>query len=220
MSTVKRLASKTKFSKKQMTIGIAAIVLIVLGVALGLSRGWARATGVLSLSRSLYQSSVTETYDANFLPFQKKLDNLGFKLIDKTTIPYNERDGLNTYEPLQDCYVLGYQGISESVQCQKANEFKPESPEAFKQLWVQKSPEIVSFLESNGWRKEYADQTSFTQLIDALNTGHWLRYVKDKGSIRCELTIAYNPPPDYVNPDDQIWVNQFCFRDIKFFGGY
>jgi hypothetical protein len=205
--------------KKQKIVGILVLVIVVMILLAWPLRSWTRNTLVLNIVGVLHMSSTARIYDKDFSIINNSLSNWGFQLIDKTTLPYDDRDGLNTYEPLKGCRVNGYQGIHETITCQKIGEYKPKSPSDFKYLWLKQASSLEKLLNDSSWQKQYSDQPDYTKLFDTPdNNGNWLTYIKNHGRIRCELTVAYNPP--YPNPDDQIWIHEECVREVNLFGGY
>lgn len=201
-------------------IGIAGGVIVLLFVLLAIPfRAWTRAHLAPTLTQVLYGTNTGRIFNNEFSSIREKFSVYGFELIDKTTLPYDERDGLNTYEPLNGCRVEGYEGFRETITCQKVGEHKPVSPDEFKKQWTMRAPEFIEYIEGRGWHKTYPDQPSYRDLFNGPKSeGRWLTYAKTRGKVRCELTVAYNPP--YSNPDDQIWIHEQCSREVRYFGGY
>ena len=208
-------------TKRRKIILIVSLSIVILVILLTIPfRGWTRVTLIPLYAKLIYGTRVGMIYDNEFPPINNQLKSYGFDLINEMNLSYNAHPGLNTYEPLNGCQLAGYQGIDESLECHKVDEYKPRSfTPGFIDDWNKHSSEFVQYLESRGWHKQYSDQPSFVDLFKPPpDSGNWLTYVKYHGTIECLLTVAYNPP--YPNPNDQVWVHEECDREVQFFRGY
>jgi len=203
--------------KALLAIGSGAVVLLVL-LALPF-RSWTRTTLVTAFSQ-LYYPKVSIIYGRSFSPINTELGEYNLTLVDasKQSVPRQGGGELQSYTPLHGCGRPSYDGIHETVTCQKVQEYIPTSPDEFKKQWPKHADEFIKFLDSQGWRKEYDDQPGLNMLLSGpQDRGQWLSYKKETGKVACTLQIAYNPPyPKF----DQIWINEMCTRDVKYFGGY
>jgi hypothetical protein len=206
-----------RYRKALLVMSPVLLVILILTIP---ARGWTRSSLLPAYTKLFYGTNVGRLFDSNFRPINEQLKTNKFVFIDKKTLPYESQGGLSSYEPLNGCEVVGYEGINETITCQKVDEFKPASfSDNFIKRWAEHSPQFVQFLEENGWRKEFPDQPSFIELFNhPKNSGNWLTYVKNHRKVHCYLTIAYNPP--YPNLDDQMWIHEECTREINFFKGY
>lgn len=204
---------KVKNPTKLILFIIMAILL--LSVTAYKTRGWLREDGGAWIVSAIYGQSVERHYERDFAPLSEKLTDFGFVF------------GPSAYANGKTCQVVGYQVISVSYRCWKAelaNNTKALD-EAFIARWQKDSPELEREILAAGWTKEWNKHQPIDELFRERQeiTTIGVVYSKKHGPIRCTLEIGYNPPA-YNSFDGQTPGNfrayKNCYRYISMFGGY
>jgi len=99
------------------------------------------------------------------------------------------------------------------VDCYKNLRLRPVAfDDSFIERWKIAADSIEEFVQKDGWKKQYKDQTALKDLFDhAKTSASFLYFVKTHGSVKCEIGFTYNPP--YPDLDDQMWMSNNCKRD-------
>lgn len=96
------------------------------------------------------------------------------------------------------------------VDCYKTTRLRPSTFDAgFITRWKSSADGLEAFIQQDGWKKQYKDQTSLKALFDhSKDSASFLVFIKNHGATKCELGFHYNPP--YPNLDDQTWMTNDC----------
>ncbi len=166
-------------------------------------------------SKAAVLANVNDTYDHYFNPVNGYLQNHDLHFAPDHAHHPQDKQGGCIDELLENDLLYGTKpGERIPVTCLKMDSIRPmKFDSSFQSNWQQVSPGLEQFLQTQGWHKEYPDQTAVADLFHhPKDNASFLSYVKYNRKIKCLITFDYNPP--YPNPADQMWIGEDCRQTI------
>ncbi len=166
------------------------------------------------ISKAAVLANVNKTYDSYFVPINNYLKDHELNLAPNHK--RNPQDGGDVCHPnfSEEDLLYGIKpGERITMDCLKMDSIRPiKFDSAYQNTWQQVAPGLEKFLQSQGWHKEYSDQTAVADLFHhPKDNASFLSYVRNNHRIKCIITFDYDP--QYPN-QDQMSIGEDCRQVI------
>lgn len=164
------------------------------------------------VTTKLYLDSVNTAFDTNFESVNKLLKQIGTP-VDTTNNA--------------TCFDGNFRRLKETVLCSRGSESSWVSlPPKLIDTWPEQSKRLQPLLSAaNGWRLDTSYHSSWlyqpkdlSGLVNNTKVETSVTYIRQTGHVYCMIDWRYGS--DAQDPGPGISVDESCYREINFFGGF